>query len=382
MGSIDQVTAATLVCAITRGPDSEASLDVLLRGLVDLDNLCLMIIGDTAGVGLPESWSVAQRTDGFQPIGRQVIVGATDAEAVIDDIAQRFGARAIAVRLGQAEPATAMFTLIEAGGVMLVEGHEGATSQEADLIGPAQDLSAAIVALCRRSESRTVRLEPLSTQETREVCDLLRDATGHDFKHYKQTTLSRRILRRIHVLRCDTLDAYLDLLKSSAEEARALMRDLLIGVTAFFRDPDAFAALNAKAIKPLLSRDTSGLVRIWVAGCSTGPEAYTIAMLVREWLEETGQEREVQIFATDLDERALNVARKGTYPAGMVENLGPDRVTRHFTKVGARYSVNKSVRQMIVFSSHNLIADPPFSRMDMISCRNVMIYLGPHLQKS
>lgn len=381
MPSVDQPAVSALVCAVTRGAGSDTSLDTLLRALVDLDNLCLLIVGDTAGLGLPETWAVVQQADGFQPVGRQVVVGASDADAVFGDIAQRFGARAIGVRLGQAGPTSAMFALIEAGGVMLIEGDAGAASQEADLIGTVEDLSATIVTLCRRAESRTVRLEPLSTQETREVCDLLREATGHDFKHYKETTLSRRILRRIHVLRCDTLYAYLDLLKSSADEARALMRDLLIGVTAFFRDPDAFAALNAKAIKPLMKRENQGVVRIWVAGCSTGPEAYTMAMLVREWLDDTGQDREVQIFATDLDERALNVARKGIYPAGMVEPLGPDRVARHFTKIAGRYSVNKSLRQMIFFSPHNLIADPPFSRMDMIACRNVMIYLGPHLQK-
>lgn len=381
MATVDASAASILVCAVTWGPDSTQSLDMLLRGVADLDNLCLVLVGDTEGVGLPVNWQVDALASGFQPKGRQVIVGVTEVEPIFEDISRRFGARVIGVRLGPTAHDGAMFGLIDAGGMALIEGPVSGTSQEADLIGPVEHLIEAITTQCRRDADRGARLEPLSTQETREVCNLLREATGHDFKHYKETTLSRRILRRIHVLRCDSLDDYLDLLKSSAEEARALMRDLLIGVTAFFRDPDAFAALNTKVIEALLAPDRQGLVRIWIAGCSTGPEAYSMAMLVRDWLQTTGQERDVQIFATDLDERALNVARKGIYPAAMVEPLGPERMARYFTKVGARYQVNKSVRQMIVFSPHNLIADPPFSRMDLIACRNVMIYLGPHLQK-
>jgi PAS domain S-box-containing protein len=369
------------VCAIVHAPESATSLDALLRGLADLENLCIVLVGDAQGVGLPIDWEAVEIAKDFQPLAKQVVVGAEDAEAVLEDMGFRFAARSIGVRLGHIPVEAAMLTLVEAGGMTLIEGEEGSTSQVADLIGPVGRLADAINALCRRDAARSTRLEPLSPQETREVCDVLREATGHDFKHYKETTLSRRILRRIHVLRCDTFDDYLSLLESSPDEARALMRDLLIGVTAFFRDPDAFEALKAKVITPLLSRDKPGLVRLWVAGCSTGPEAYTMAMLVREHLEASGQDREVQIFATDLDERALNVARKGIYPAAMVEHLGAERLARHFTKQGGRYLVNKSVRQMVVFSPHNLIADPPFSKMDLIACRNVMIYMGAHLQK-
>lgn len=381
MAPSNKSVAPVHVCAIILAPESAASLDALLRGLVNLDTLCVVLIGDARGIGLPAEWTVAEMTSGFIPAARQVLVGAQDADAVFEDMAKRFGARSIGVHLGAPMAEGAMLSLIEAGGLTMIEGAADDITQGADMIGPVERLCDTIVALCRRNADRMARIEPLSTQETREVCDLLREATGHDFKHYKETTLSRRILRRIHVLRCDTLDDYLALLKSSGDEARALMRDLLIGVTAFFRDPEAFAALNTKVIEPLLSQDRPGLVRLWVAGCSTGPEAYTLAMLVDEWLTATGQNREVQIFATDLDERALNVARKGIYPAAMVEQLGPERLARHFTKLGGRYQVNKAVRQMIVFSPHNLIADPPFSKMDLIACRNVMIYLGAHLQK-
>jgi two-component system CheB/CheR fusion protein len=381
MAAFDTHAAPVHVCAITHTPENRTSLDALLRGLADLENLCLVLIGDAEGVALPTDWQATTITDVFQPTGRRVLVGAQNAEAVFEDMANRLGARAFAVRLGQSPVGSAMLGLIEAGGMTLIEGARDDTSQEADLIGPVDLLCQTIIAICRRAANRQARVDPLSTQETREVCDVLRDATGHDFKHYKETTLSRRILRRIHVLHCDTFDDYLTLLKSSADEPRALMRDMLIGVTAFFRDPDAFAALNTKVIEPLLSAENPGIVRLWLAGCSTGPEAYTLAMLVRERLDATGQDREVQIFATDLDERALNVARKGIYPAAMVEHLPAERVARHFTKVGGRYHVNKAVRQMIVFSPHNLIADPPFSKMDLIVCRNVMIYLGAHLQK-
>jgi len=381
MTAADGHSTPILVCGIILSHETPGSLDKLLGGVAVLDNLCLVLIGDAAGIGLPVDWTVAQMTEGFIPAGRFVITGALDAETVFEDMARRFGARAIGVRLGQSPGNGAIPGVVEAGGMTLAEGAEKDTSQGFDMTAPVERLAEAIVAICRRASDSATRLEPLTTQETREVCVLLRQATGHDFKHYKETTLSRRILRRIHVLRCDTFDDYLSLLKSSPDEARALMRDLLIGVTAFFRDPDAFAALDAKVMAPLLAQDGPQVVRLWLAGCSTGPEAYSLAMLVHERLAAAGHTRDVQIFATDLDERALNVARVGVYSAAVVEALSPERLARYFTRIGGRYQVNRELRQMIAFSPHNLIADPPFSKMDLIVCRNVMIYLGAHLQK-
>jgi two-component system CheB/CheR fusion protein len=379
MVSASGETDQSFVCGIVLPQGRAEASDALIAALADVDNLCLVLVGETAGLALPPTWNTVAFAPDFVVAPRTIFVGQGDADALFEQLSQRFGNRAIGVHLGSSPPPPGLLALVDAGGMTLAESGEYDLAM--DMTGSVEQIAEAITALCRRNVDRNARVNPLTPQETREVCTLLRAATGHDFKHYKETTLSRRILRRIHVKRCDTFEDYLDLLKSSPDEARALMRDLLIGVTAFLRDPDAFGVLNAKVIAPLMSKDGPPLVRLWVAGCSTGPEAYSLAMLVREQLEAQGVQKDVQIFATDLDERALNVARKGVYAPALVEPLGPERVARYFTRVGGRYQVNKDLRQMIVFSPHNLIADPPFSRMDVITCRNVMIYLGSHLQK-
>ena len=159
-------------------------------------------------------------------------------------------------------------------------------------------------------------------------------------------------------------------------------RELLIGVTAFFRDPEAFASLAEKALSPLLeNRSPADTVRIWVAACATGEEAYSIAILLREMMDRSENPPRVQIFATDINGRALSVARRGLYPQGVAANLSPERLARFFVKRGRRLQVAQELREMVTFSDHNVIADPPFSRLDLISCRNLLIYLGGHLQK-
>lgn len=215
-----------------------------------------------------------------------------------------------------------------------------------------------------------------------EICEILLNVTGHNFRHYKISTLSRRVQRRIQVLRMHSAREYLEFLKSSEEEANQLFNDLLIGVTAFFRDPEAFDSL-ANDILPRLfkNRRSEDTIRIWVPGCATGEEAYTIAMLLKEHLSELQNPPEVQIFATDIDEQALATARQGAYPQSVAEEVHPDRLKRFFIKKGQHYHINKDIRQMVLFSMHNLINDPPFSKLDMISCRNLLIYLGSHLQK-
>lgn len=215
-----------------------------------------------------------------------------------------------------------------------------------------------------------------------EICDVLLNVTGHNFRHYKTSTLSRRIQRRIQVLRMRTAHEYFQLLKANEEEANQLFNDLLIGVTAFFRDPEAFDSL-ANDILPRLfkNRRPEDTIRIWVPGCATGEEAYTIAMLLKEQMDELQNPPEVQIFATDIDEQSLTTARQGAYPHGIADEVHPDRLKRFFIKKGQQYHINKDVRQMVLFSMHNLINDPPFSKLDMISCRNLLIYLGSHLQK-
>jgi len=213
-----------------------------------------------------------------------------------------------------------------------------------------------------------------------EICDLLQRATNHNFKHYKTTSLVRRISRRMQVLRLASVETYVDRLRSDQDEVAQLFRELLIGVTSFFRDPDAFEALRHEVIQPLLEKRKGEALRFWVPGCATGQEPYSLAMIVREALEGVTDPPEIQIFATDIDERALSVARQGLYPAGIAENVSRERLERFFVKKGKRYQVTKGIREMCLFSPHNLINDPPFSRLDLISCRNLLIYFGSHLQ--
>lgn len=214
------------------------------------------------------------------------------------------------------------------------------------------------------------------------ICEILYKKTQHDFKHYKTSTLLRRIQRRMHVLQVRSIDKYVELLASSDPECETLFKELLINVTNFFRDQEAFETLQAEVLKPLVKNARSGRkLRIWIAGCSTGEEAYSVAILVRELTEKMVKPPEVQIIATDIDDSALSFARKGIYSATIAEHVSEARLAKYFTKRAGRFVVTKEIREMCLFSLHNLIADPPFAQLDLICCRNVMIYLGPHLQK-
>lgn len=214
-----------------------------------------------------------------------------------------------------------------------------------------------------------------------EVCEVLLHATGHNFSHYKSTTIIRRTVRRIQVLRLTNAKDYVERLRNDREEANRLFTELLINVTAFFRDPEAFTAL-AKEVLPKLFADGRGAepVRVWVPGCASGEEAYTLGMLLLEHSDGASEAPQVQIFATDIDENALEVARQGFYPQDIAQQIAPERLRRFFVKRGQRYQVHKALRELVVFSNHNLINDPPFLRLDLISCRNLLIYLGAHLQ--
>ncbi|MCA9013156.1 MAG: PAS domain-containing protein, partial [Planctomycetaceae bacterium] len=214
------------------------------------------------------------------------------------------------------------------------------------------------------------------------ISKILMDATNHNFQHYKQSTLMRRIRRRMQVLRYSSVETYVSFLQSDPDEPGALFRELLISVTAFFRDPEAYEILAKTVIPQIFAKaDEAMTVRIWVPGCATGEEAFTLAMLCREHMDTLTSPPEVQIFATDIDERALKISRQGIYPVGIEEDVSAARLKRFFIKRGKKYQVMKELRELVLFSAHNLISDPPFSRLDLISCRNLLIYLGAHLQK-
>ncbi len=209
----------------------------------------------------------------------------------------------------------------------------------------------------------------------------LRSATGHDFSLYKKSTIARRIERRMSQHDIVDTEVYARYLGESPAEIQALFRELLINVTSFFRDPDAFVALKRDILPQLCADKPEGYVfRIWVAGCATGEEAYSIAIVLREFMDEIRQDFKVQIYATDLDDDAIAVARAGVYPPNIAQDVSPERLRNFFVKDDAGYHIKKSIREMVVFAIQNVVKDPPFTRLDLLSCRNLMIYLEPELQ--
>lgn len=209
---------------------------------------------------------------------------------------------------------------------------------------------------------------------------LLRKATGHDFSGYKHNTLVRRIQRRMQVLRIDTVPEFIERLRKDSREVELLFREFLIGVTQFFRDPQAFAALETAVIPKLIeNKGADAQIRIWVPACATGEEVYSIAVLVKEALGRAGQAPKVQIFGTDIDDAAVAVARAARY-AKKLEGISAQRAARWFVEEGEEHCPVREIREMCIFSTHNVIKDPPFSKLDLISCRNLLIYLAPGLQ--
>ncbi|MBF0390141.1 MAG: PAS domain-containing protein [Desulfamplus sp.] len=215
------------------------------------------------------------------------------------------------------------------------------------------------------------------------IFSLLHAHTGHDFSQYKMTSISRRIERRMALQQITAMDKYVEYLKQTPAEVEALFRDMLIGVTNFFRDPKAFEELEKRVIPELfVGKNSESIIRIWASGCSTGEEAYSIAILLAEYQASIRRSFKVQLFATDIDSNAIAIARAGLYPANIAADVSPVRLSRFFTETDDNFwRINKSIRDMVIFSEHNIIRDPPFSKLDLISCRNLMIYLNQKLQK-
>jgi len=214
-----------------------------------------------------------------------------------------------------------------------------------------------------------------------QIFAILKTRTGHDFSHYKQGTIKRRLQRRMSVHSLSNVADYASLLQGSEEEGKALLKDILISVTSFFRDPEAFESFKIQIKNMVNDKPPDNDLRIWVAGCATGEEAYSIAMVAVECLNEMEKNVPVQMYATDIDVNALNVARAGIYPVNIAADITPERLKRFFLKEDKGYRVKKEIREMIVFAPQDFIKDPPFSKMDIICCRNLLIYLETEPQK-
>lgn len=257
-----------------------------------------------------------------------------------------------------------------------------------DYVLPAADMLAQLMAYAVHAFGRPPRPdavpEPKTESELKKIFVILRASTGHDFSLYKPNTINRRIERRMAVHQIKRLGDYVKYFQATPQEVEALFRDLLIGVTNFFRDPLAFAELEEKIIPRIFSDKPSGsIIRVWICGCSTGEEAYSIAILLQEHLETLKQHYTIQLFATDIDNLAIDQARKGYFAAGIASDITPERLARFFTPEaeGKTWRIQKGVRDMLIFSEQDVIKDPPFSKLDLISCRNLLIYMGGELQK-
>lgn len=279
----------------------------------------------------------------------------------------------------------------EAGGLTLVQEPDSAkydgmpksavATGLVDKVLAVQEMAPAIRDYFERGQASVVNL-PDVTDFLLGVCEHLRHRLGHDFSQYKRSTMLRRVQRRMQVVGASTGSEYLERLQSKPDEARLLFRDLLINVTCFFRDAEAFDFLRREVIPELLrDKGASDTVRIWTPGCSSGEEAYSIAILIAEALARMQMRPTVQIFATDIDEAMLQKARLASYPQSAVKDVPLELLDRYFFAQDDDFTLTQSVRDMVRVSNHNLIKDPPFSRVDMIVCRNLLIYLNTNLQQ-
>ena len=286
----------------------------------------------------------------------------------------------------------------EKGGLTLAQGADGTGPQHdgmplSAIATGAIDIVAAVEAMPSRIMAVQVarrKLDGLATLSLEKadaarlaICTILNRTIGHDFGGYKDKTFLRRVQRRMQVLGLTSLGAFIDRLEADRDEVIMLFRDLLIGVTSFFRDEETFAALQHTVIPRLFEGKSPDMtIRIWVPGCATGEEAYSLAILMREQLDRLdGAAPKVQIFATDIDEPAIATARAGRYPATLLQGMSPERLSRYFVRgIDGSHTIVKSVRELCTFSAHSLTRDPPFSRIDLLSCRNLLIYLDLDLQ--
>lgn len=227
----------------------------------------------------------------------------------------------------------------------------------------------------------TAGVGPIPAEPLQKILRLLRDRTGHDFSAYKVNSVNRRIERRMNLHQIHKIDDYVRYLQTHPHELDILFKELLISVTNFFRDAEAWEALSPYLETLVKSRPEQYTLRVWVPGCATGEEAFSIAIMLRECMDRLNRDLGVQIFATDLDPGALESARAAEYPAGIAVDIAPKRLERYFTQDDGIYRVRKDVRQMVVFAQQSVIKDPPFTRLDLLSCRNLLIYLNSDLQK-
>jgi two-component system CheB/CheR fusion protein len=324
-----------------------------------------------------------------EPRGRRAAI-----DLLFRSVAERLGDGFAVILSGAGSDGTIGARAVKgAGGIVLVqdpgEAEYGSMPRSAiatgvaDLVLPVRELALRLADLIRlKVQGKRLDDEPEADEDlVRRILAHLRSRTGHDFSKYKRATVLRRLARRMQVTRTNELKDYYDALRESGEEAQALLRDLLISVTTFFRDGETFEQLQRIVIPQLFTADRPESIRAWVAGCATGEEAYSVGMLLLEEASKHEQRPSIQVFGSDLDARALATAREGRYPLAIEADVNEERLRRFFARAGEFYRVRQELRDIMLFAAHDLLKDPPFSRVDLISCRNVFIYLDRDLQE-
>ena len=290
------------------------------------------------------------------------------------------GLRAIKGELGMVmiqEPRTAKYTGMPQSAIV---------TGLVDYLLPPEKMADELIRYVKRANHelapRIPALESKTADQFQKIFILLRSHTGHDFSSYKPTTIRRRIERRMNVHQIETLPNYVRYLQANPDEIEGLFKELLIGVTSFFRDPEAFEVLAKKILPQLLGeKRVKDPVRVWIPGCASGEEAYSVAIILRECMDELNRHFEVQIFATDIDPSAIDTSRAGVYPGSIALDVSPDRLKRFFVKENEHFRIKKDIREMVVFAVQNVIKDPPFTKLDLLCCRNLLIYLDSGMQK-
>ncbi|MBD8530329.1 PAS domain S-box protein [Massilia sp. CFBP 13647] len=339
-----------------------------------------------------------------RPRGRHIAI-----DMFFRTLAETHRERAIAIVLSGtgADGAVGLARVKEQGGVTLVQlpedaEHDGMPAAAiltgaVDFVLPVVEMPQKLIELW--NNARAIELPPAGDGEQpvahvsepvdtvaaesalQEIIGMLLNHSGHDFRHYKRATVLRRIERRLQVCGVRTLPEYRDVLASNSAEYKSLLADMLIGVTNFFRDREAFESLEREILPDLFKdKGPTDEVRAWVAACATGEEAYSMAMLLADQAALSEHPPVFQVFASDIDERAITTARAGNYPASIITDVTPSRLRQYFTKEDDRYRIRKTLRDRVLFAAHNLLRDPPFSRLDLISCRNLLIYLNREVQ--
>ena len=393
--SLPETSEMAFVVIVHLSPEHDSSLAELLQQhtKMPVSQVTDRILVEAGHVYVIPPENNLSMTDGHIELTERSRPNHLPIDLFFRTLAETHGAHSVAVVLSgtASDGSVGIGRIHERGGLTIAQSPDEAeynampiaaiATGKVDRILRVAELASALQEYQQRLERTTLhqQSDPRSKMDSAllaRIFEHLSEQAGHDFTHYKRATIQRRLTRRLHVTETDDLTEYLEYLQHHPEETHHLLRDLLLTVTNFFRDPEAFAALEKDVIPKLFEeKKPDESVRVWACGCATGEEAYSIAMLLVEEAERVSSTSRLQIFASDISDEALRVAREGSYSGAIASDVSPERLARFFRKEAGGYRITKSVREMIVFSAHNLLQDPPFSRLDLVVCRNLLIYL-------